>query len=194
MPGCQPAHIAVDTAGCTTSWRQSVESSVTSAKVKPKAVILAERTTDLSLATGGPVTSSMLTAGLSDTIKVFTAKGVKVIVLGDNPVMMLGSNYVWNYSPASCVSLHLSDLRYCDTSLSASLTHTLSAAEKAAAISAKATFIDTTPWVCSATSNLCPVVLGSQVAYRDAYHLSDPYVVSITNVVSAALAAPLGYK
>jgi len=64
----------------------------------------------------------------------------------------------------------------------------------ASAISAKATFIDTTPWVCSATSNLCPVVLGSQVAYRDAYHLSDPYVVSITNVVSAALAAPLGYK
>lgn len=194
MPGCPPGHIAVDTQVCTDAWRKSVEDAVTKAKVKPKAVILAERSTDLTLATGGTVTAGALTSGLVDAIRVLNSKGTKVIVLGDNPVMMFGSNYSRSFSPAGCVSAHLNDLRTCDTSLTTSLTYTLSGAEKAAATATKATFIDTTPWLCSTTSKLCPVVLGSRVAYRDAFHLSWTYAASLQNVVSAALAAPLGCK
>lgn len=194
MPGCTPGHIAVDTQGCTTAWRQSVEDAVTKAKVKPKAVILAERSTDLTLASGGTVSAATLTAGLKDAIKVLSSKGTKVIILGDNPVMMFGSNYTRSYSPASCVSAHQDNLRACDTSLTASMTHTLSGAEKAAATATKATFIDTTPWVCTTTTKLCPVVLGNRVAYRDAFHLAWGYVGSLQSVVSSALAAPLGYK
>lgn len=194
MPGCTPGHIAVDTQGCTDSWRKSVEDAVTKAKVKPKAVILAERSTDLTLAKGGTVSAAALTTGLKDAIKVLSSKGTKVIVLGDNPVMMFGPNYTRSYSPGSCVSSHLNDLRACDTSLTASLTHTLSGAEKAAALASKATFIDTTPWVCSTTTKLCPAVLGNRVAYRDAFHLAWGYVGSLQDVVSAALATPLGYK
>lgn len=194
MPGCTPGHVAVDTQGCTVAWRKSVEDAVTKAKVKPKAVILAERSTDLTLAAGGTVSAATLTAGLKDAIKVLSSKGTKVIILGDNPVMMFGSTFSRSYSPASCVSAHLNDLRTCDTSLTTSLTRTLSGAEKAAAIATKATFIDTTPWVCSTTRKLCPVVISNRVAYRDAFHLSWVYASSLKDLVSAALATPLGYK
>ena len=194
MPGCTPGHIAVDTQGCTTAWRTSVEDAVTKAKVKPKAVILAERSTDLTLAAGGTVSAAALTTGLKDAIKILSSKGTKVIIMGDNPVMMFGSTFSRSYSPASCVSAHLNDLRTCDTALTTSLTHTLSGAEKAAAIATKATFIDTTPWVCSTARKLCPAVLSNRVAYRDAFHLSWVYATSLKSVVGAALATPLGYK
>jgi hypothetical protein len=171
-----------------------VESKVTAAKVKPKAVILIERSTDLTLDNGESVTASQLQASLTASIKVFSSKGSKVIVLGDNPVMMFGSTYSRTYSPAGCVSLHLSDLRTCDTSLTASLTHTLSGAEKAAATAAKATFIDTSPWLCSTSKKLCPVIINNKVAYIDAYHLAWTYAATLKDVVGAALATPLGYK
>ena len=194
MPGCTPGHVAVATPMCTDAWRKSVEDAVTKAKVKPKAVILAERSTDLTLAAGGAVSGATLTAGLVNAIKVLKSKGTKVIVLGDNPVMMFGSTYNPSYSPAGCVSAHLNDLRTCDTSLSSSLSHTLSGAEKAAAKTTGATFIDTSPWVCSTTRQLCPVVINNRVAYRDAFHFSWTYVASLKDLVSAALASPLGYK
>jgi hypothetical protein len=194
MPGCPPSRLAVNTENCTATWHNTVEANVTTAKVKPKAVILIERSTDLTLASGGTVTASQLQASLTASIKVLSSKGSKVIVLGDNPVMMFGSTYSRTYSPAGCVSLHLSDLRTCDTSLTASLTHTLSGAEKAAATAAKATFIDTTPWACSTTKKLCPVVINNKVAYRDAFHFSWSYAASLKDVVGAALATPLGYK
>ena len=196
LPGCTPAHLAVQSpsAACTTTWRSTAEKFVTLAKKKPVAVILVERTSDIVLTNGQRPTSTQLRNGLTATIDVFKKAGVKVIVLGDNPVMMPGTTLSPTYLPGGCVSLHLTSLRSCDTSLNASLRYTLSAAEKSAANAKGATFIDTTSWFCSTSSRQCPSVIGNYVAYRDAGHLSFTYAATLSGLVTEALRTPLGLK
>jgi hypothetical protein len=196
MPGCTPARLTVQSSSstCNTTWRTTAEKFVTNAKKKPAAVILVERTSDITLTSGRRPTSMQLQTGLKATIEVFKKAGVKVIIIGDNPVMMSGTTFSSTYLPGGCVSLHLTTLRSCDTSLTASLTYTQSAAEKAAAVSKGAVFIDTTSWFCSTTTRQCPSVIGNYVAYRDSGHLSFAYAATLGGLVTEALRTPLGLK
>ena len=193
MPGCTPAHLTVQSpsALCNTTWRGTAENNVIKAKNKPVAVIVMERTSDITLTNGKPPTKKQLSNGLATTLSNFTKAGLKVVLLGDNPVMMSGDTYSGTYLPGGCVSLHLTSLRSCDTSLAASLKFTFTTAERDAAAAAHATYIDTTPWFCSTLTQQCPSVIGNYVAYRDAGHLSFAYAATLRNLVTEALRGPL---
>ena len=185
--GCTPASLDVDTALCTTEWRRSVENAITSGTTKASAVILIERTADMKLVGGAPATASVWRDSLIVTLNRFKGAGVKTVVWGDNPVAMFGSTYNPTYMPSTCVSLHLKDLRVCDTSLTASLAINLIAAEKAAAASAKVSYVDTTSWFCSTTTMTCPAVIDDMIVNYDTFHISWLYASKLSPLAGEIL-------
>jgi len=102
--------------------------------------------------------------------------GAKVIMV-DAPVS--------KYNVPSCLSGHRSDVRPCQTSRARALGPNSGIPETTAAGILGATLIDLTPLICP--GDPCPVVKNGMIVYRDSWHLTATFVMSLRGPLEQGL-------
>ena len=115
--------------------------------------------------------------GAARTIAALEATGARVVVLGDTP------RVPWD--PAECLSSNPDHVLGCAQPREAALDPAWLAAERSAAESQGASFVDTAAWVCP--SDPCPPIIGPYVVYADLNHLTRPFVSALTSRLDAAI-------
>jgi peptidoglycan/LPS O-acetylase OafA/YrhL len=119
--------------------------------------------------------------GLVRTVREIEAAGSPVLVLG--PIPKPRSDV------PTCLSAHLSDVSRCTLRGSQAVSAAGLAAERAAVIAAGGHYLDLSPLFC--TAQLCPVVVGNDLVYRDDNHITTAYAQAMTPLVSTELATLL---
>jgi peptidoglycan/LPS O-acetylase OafA/YrhL len=102
-----------------------------------------------------------------------------VVVIGNTPKQAA--------DPPVCLSAHLHDSLACATPRSKAVDAARTEADRAAASRAGATFVDPTPWLCSADT--CPVVRGRYLVFRDTHHLTTTFSAALSRRLGLALPA-----
>ena len=125
---------------------------------------------------GARYTSTQWQRGMQDLLRLVTAPRTTEVVLGNLPG---GANL----GPA-CLSQHMSDVQACSISPSRSRFVEDNRAEKRAAVSAGARYIDVTPWFCAKT---CSSVIG----HYDVYFYGNHVAVGYSRFVEGALTREL---
>jgi peptidoglycan/LPS O-acetylase OafA/YrhL len=144
--------------------------------VRPDVVVI---TQDVELGPGGvPHSAARWRSATIDAILGLPVPPGRVIVLGDIPQEP--------HAGPKCLSLHPTDVRVCSGSNSPYIA-AHSAAERQAAASTGARYIDTVPWFCSA---VCTDVVGHNRPYWDGYHVTASYSVALGQVLEDALDLP----
>jgi peptidoglycan/LPS O-acetylase OafA/YrhL len=144
--------------------------------VRPDVVVI---TQDVELGPGGvPHSAARWKSATVDTIRGLPVRSGRVIVLGDIPQEPQAG--------PECLSLHPNDVRACSGSNSPYIA-SHSAAERQAAASTGARYIDTFPWFCS---TVCTDVVGHYRPYWDGYHVTASYSVALGRVLEDALDLP----
>jgi peptidoglycan/LPS O-acetylase OafA/YrhL len=88
-------------------------------------------------------------------------------------------------SADECLADHVDDVRPCEPDPDDPWFHRYVRAGRAAADASGAQLVDLTPLVC--WDDRCPVIVGTTPVYYDAHHLTEEYVLSITDDVVTAL-------
>jgi len=148
-------------------------------KLHPYAVVLSDRTYDVySAASGGTqeFTDGQWQAGMSATLAALASSRAKLAVLGD----IVG----FSVDPPSCLAANPTSVQRCAASDPNTARPGHAAAERAAAKSAHAVYVDPTRWLCTST---CSSVIGSFIAYYDSDHVSSSYAAFLSTVLGAAL-------
>ncbi len=162
-----------------TDWRQQVLDRISA--LHPAMVILGVAR-HYSTAYGFTVYGPQWLQGLSEMVSTIRQMGPAVVVLGPIP------------KPPSdvpgCLSVHLTSATACTVPRSQGLNATGEAAEAAAVRSAGGTYIDTTPWFCTAST--CAVMVDNLLVYRDDNHLTATYASYLTPVIQDELSLVLG--
>ena len=104
--------------------------------------------------------------GLREVVTRLRATGAAVVVLGP-------TSHAERDVPA-CLSEHLNDAQSCAQPVGAAVDAAGAAGERDAVVSAGGLSLEPTPWVRS--SQLCAVVVGNLLVYRDDNHLTTQYV------------------
>lgn len=120
--------------------------------------------------------SDVWSQGLKETIARLGSKTV-VTVIADVPDM--------GASPASCLSAHLDHTDKCARPVEAAINTALKDAERTAAQSMGASYLDFTDYFCGKDS--CPAIISKWLVYRDAHHLSASFSEQMFPVVSQHL-------
>ena len=130
---------------------------------------------------GFPVYSPTWNRSLAATVRLLRATGTHVLVMGPTPK-----------PPAdvpSCLSAHLDDAAACTFPRRSGVNAAGAAAERAAVLSAGASYFDVAPLICTATT--CDVVVRDLLVYRDDNHLTTSYTAWLTPVLQPAVLAAL---
>lgn len=98
-------------------------------------------------------------------------------MIGDTPQMAV--------DPATCLSAHLDDALACARPREEAVDWTRLDADRQAAVSTGAGFIDPTPWVCP--TEPCPAIIGSLLVYLDAGHMTRTFSAELAPYLGAAL-------
>jgi len=138
--------------------------------IQPLAIILANRTTY-------GFTHAEWQAGMTATLDALAPSNANIAIMGDVQV--------FNMSVPGCLATNPMAVQNCSVANPNTQLPGQQSAEQAAARKAGAVFINPTPWLC--TFARCSPVIGSDIPYWDAYHLSVTYVKYLTKVVGAAL-------
>lgn len=156
---------------------QSINQQVITAIValKPAAIIVADRTTWLK-----SVSSASWEKGFRATLTDLAASKAAIAVIGDIQI--------FNDAVVTCLAQHPTSVQTCSVKNPNTQQPNHFAAEKAAASAAKVTYVNPTPWLCASK---CSPVIGSYVAYWDAFHITVAYAGYLTGVLGAALAHTL---
>lgn len=105
------------------------------------------------------------------------ADGIEPIVLGDSP------------DPPddvpTCVSAHRSSVQSCAPGVPTDADREVEDAIRAITTDHNVDFIEPRQWLCS--QNVCPVIVGNLLVYRDGHHLSNRFVKWLTPVMSEFL-------
>jgi hypothetical protein len=147
--------------------------------LKPKVVVLAERTYGVySAASGGTATftDAQWEAGLEATITGLAPSKAKVVVLGDI-VTLQGS-------PEACLASNPTNVQACSVPDPNPSRPNHEPAEQTAAKAEGSLFVNPGPWLCTTT---CSVVIGSFIAYYDEFHISSQYAAYLSGVLQTAL-------
>ncbi|HLN17855.1 MAG TPA: acyltransferase family protein [Acidimicrobiales bacterium] len=116
--------------------------------------------------------------GLSEMIHTLRALGARVVLMGDAP-----------YPPSSvpdCLSSNLSDATACLIPKHYPAYNPGGIPqERAVATSAGAGYVDTDPWFC--TADICTVMVGNLLVYRDDNHITATYANWLTPAIAAQL-------
>ncbi|MCJ8505912.1 acyltransferase [Kocuria flava] len=115
--------------------------------------------------------------GLTDTIAAMP-EGTAVGVIADVPDMQ--------GNPSICLSDHLEDTTACDRPPDEVLDPAVAAAERAAAEAGAAELLDMNRYLCGQSA--CPTIIGNQLVYRDAHHLTATFSASLAGPLWEALA------
>jgi hypothetical protein len=128
---------------------------------------------------GRAYTAAQWQGGLEDTLRLMTGPRTRKVVLGNIP-------YLPQAGP-NCLARHLDDVQACSGPSSLSRTPQ-DRAERAAARTTGAQYIDLSPWMC-ATS--CTAIVGNYEVYADSYHLTITYARFLEEVVNDTLRLPV---
>ena len=101
----------------------------------------------------------------------------KLVVIGNNPSMTTDS--------INCVSKPGATISICASVRTKADNNAINKIEQAAAISVKATFIDTVAWACDAY--MCPAIIDNKLVYFDQWHFTATYVDWLTPSLAKAL-------
>jgi hypothetical protein len=148
--------------------------------IGPAAIIMSDRTSY----TG--VTHAQWQAGLTETIDDLRPSGAKVAMIGDiqvfNPGMV--SNLL------ECLAVHPTAVQDCAVSNPNGAAPGQEQAEERATSLAHDLYINPTPWLC--TRQACSPVIGDNIVYWDAAHVSVKYAAYLSGVMGSALSKFLG--
>jgi hypothetical protein len=178
-PSCPVTAVPIPSTPSCVGWRTAMITTIL--HEKPKAVILAERTTNVPTPTGTYYTAAQWATALEKTIAQFKAAHIKVIMLGDEAA------YANDLSPAVCLSQHPSAVQECATPLVNPVVQWADqeAAEKAAATHEHVGFVDPTPWLC--THGTCSPIIGKFDVYFDWSHIDSTYSAYLATVMGDKL-------
>ena len=113
--------------------------------------------------------------GLEATLMQLEVPKTRVVVLGNIPILP--------QSAPECLSRHVSDIQACSGPVITYLTP-FNQAEKAAADSEGAHYVDVTPWFCS---TVCTGVIGRYEVFIDQFHVGATYTYVLEGVLRQAL-------
>jgi peptidoglycan/LPS O-acetylase OafA/YrhL len=102
----------------------------------------------------------------------------RIIILGDIPQHTTGG--------PECLSLHPTDVQKCSGTNNPYLV-ARNAAERRAAATTRARYVDTVPWFCSTT---CTDVIGRFQPYRDPFHVGRTYSIVLWQVLALSIDLP----
>nr|WP_281065037.1 SGNH hydrolase domain-containing protein [Brachybacterium sacelli] len=152
------------------TWRDGVIDRINSEQ--PDLVLLANYgAVRPDLRSGGDF-ASRWQDGTASTIEAID--GPTVDVLADVPDQ--------GETSAVCLSNHLEDTAQCAVDRAEAFDPAVTEAERAAAESAGARYVDLTPYLCN--DRMCPPIIGNVLVYRDGHHLTTRF--------SRLMAEPLG--
>jgi hypothetical protein len=116
--------------------------------------------------------------GLDATFRFLDRSAAHVAFISDVPTPAR--------SPASCLEKHMSNVRACDTRLTAAIRlPDVKAAEREVAGREHVDWIDPTSWFC--TSTTCPAIVGRMLVYRDIAHMQPVWSRFIAPVLADAI-------
>ena len=110
---------------------------------------------------------------LSDLHAAITANGQEVLYLADTPVPQ-------QHVPI-CLSGNANSVQNCTFLREVAFNPQTYEVLKGVWSSETSRFVDLTDWFC--TAQICPVVIGKMVVYRDISHISSAYALALTNVL-----------
>jgi hypothetical protein len=166
------------------SWKSAVMRDLL--RIKPQLVVMVPRfQTLIDESTGKEAVGSkqveLFIQGVERTSQLLVARGIKVLLLGDTPVL--------KRDPLDCLSSHV--VPACDQSVARALPVSLSRLMQIAPQDGIAT-ADITSAIC--TDRVCPAVRSGQIVWRDRDHLTDSYALLLTDLleslVKETLASP----
>jgi len=161
------------------AWHASVVRRID--QMQPALVIVSQVDTYGAPNDGGktpPFTFSAWESGLARLINAVSLPHRDIVILGNIPVLP--------QSGPVCLAAHPDDVQECSGSVKASVLP-LNNAERAAAASTGARYIDPTPWFCSST---CTAVVGDYDVYMNQHHVTATYAIYLQNVLDQALGFP----
>ena len=113
--------------------------------------------------------------GMVDLLKDIRSPKTRKVILGNIPVLPEAG--------PTCLAAHTDDVQACSAPRAVAVSP-FTQVERAAALSAGAGYIDTTPWFCSST---CTALIGNYDVYLDQKHLTATYSMYLRGVLAEAL-------
>lgn len=166
------------------TWREKAFTRIE--RERPDLVIVANARGHVFWLDGKAVPSAeredLWAAALSRTLERLGRSAGAVAVIGDTPRAAT--------DPPVCLSRHTDETLDCATSRAEAVAHERLDMEHRVAEGVGATFVDPTPWLCSADT--CPVVIGRYLVLRDQHHLATPFAAALARRLEVALPAPGG--
>ena len=139
-------------------------------------IVLFEQTGHSYTSPTALTTDAQWKQGLAITIARLRPSHSRIVVMGDNPFFV--------ENPTTCLSKHLRSIWQCTVTLRsvsrAFKNH--AAAEQQAATALGIPYVVTAPWFCTPNGK-CPVVVGNNVTYTDASHVTVAYAKFLGPVV-----------
>jgi hypothetical protein len=164
------------------TWRANAERAI--ARLHPAMVVVSERR-DWGRTTDPDDSASFVApwaAGVRSTLHRLTAGGTRVVLIEDTPHVVT--------SVPLCLSEALVPVASCGPTVAdTGYDPARRSADRQAANSAGAAYVDPTPWVC--TPGGCPPIVGNLLVYRDEQHLTVEYSTWIAPLLEAALVRAL---
>jgi hypothetical protein len=145
--------------------------------LKPKLILLGERTAQIYAAPSTLFTEQQWQQGLETTIRDLHVNGAKVALFED---------IVWqDQNPGPCLAANLTNVQACSVPNPNPVNPGQQVAEKKAAMATHTGYIATTQWFCT---SVCSPVVGSFITHWDEGHVSARYAQYLSKVVGTALA------
>lgn len=120
-------------------------------------------------------TANQWRKGMLSLLKSIKAPKTRKVILGNIPVLPEAG--------PTCLAAHIHDIQACSAPRAVAVSP-FTQAERSAALSGGAGYIDTTPWFCSAT---CTAIVGNYDVYLDQKHLTATYSMYLRGVLAQAL-------
>jgi hypothetical protein len=128
------------------------------------------------LADNVPITPALWSRGLEKTLAEFTTRGIKKIVLGDIPYLVVDG--------PTCLAAHETDVQWCSRSVASAAQTSHDDAERSAAAAEHAKYISVIPWFCS---SVCTAIVGNRVVNQDQFHITKTYSIYLSGALQASL-------
>jgi hypothetical protein len=169
-------HVGSSYAACD-SWHQWAVKTIN--ELHPQLVVVTQEslyeTPSVNGASSTFFSSQEWEAGMDGLFGSITVPGVREVVIGNIPVL--------SQSGPDCLAAHTKDVQLCSVSVQAA-TLPLNQAERAAASTSHARYVNPIPWFCS---TICTAVIRYYSPYQDRYHVSGTYVKYLAIVLGRSL-------
>jgi SGNH domain (fused to AT3 domains) len=160
------------------AWHQWVEAEINS--IAPDLVVFTSEIGSGKIGDGSTLTPSGWETGMEKTLRGITAVKTKKAILGDMPYIWSGS---YDAGP-NCLSTHSSRLAECSATAAKAVRLSFQTAEEDAAAASGASYLNPTPWFCSAT---CWPVINDIQVYSDWQHITASYAKYLSGALQASL-------